>query len=705
MSFTALWFESGESSLSVRHVGAHEAISGLFSVTVHARSTDDDIDLEAIIGKKAELRVATGDVFGLSPSRRWSGVCASIEQVEVEPAGLSTYLLRIVPQLWLLTERTNYRVFQHMSIPDMVDQLLSPWGIDRSWRIERPRYPKLELRAQYRESDFSFFSRLLEEAGISFWFEDAKEGPSTLVLADAPETRAARAGGPLPFLASPPQSLSREHVTGVRLARQVRAGKVTVRDHDFRRSPEFALIASSGASGSVEDQLERFHFAPGSFSIETDEQAARAIDDAACPASPTQGAAERVGDAVGCAVDARVTQLAGGVVGSFAASMGGDIAGQIASKLATKIASAVTGSLARLAGDDHGFARADEKAGAALAQRRLESLKGARYTVDFATNALDLSPGTIFSVSGHARRDLGPDRTLLVTEQSISVTPDRAFTASGRAAFADAPHRPMHTTPKPRAAGPQTAVIVGPPGEEIHTDELGRVRVQFHWDREGTRDDKSSCWMRLVQGWAGSGYGMLSVPRVGQEVLVAFLEGDPDQPIVVGTVFNKTSRTPHVFPQHKSRSSWRSSSTPGGDGFNEITFEDAKGREFVFMHAERDMQQVIRKDRGTVVGAVDTTLVGQQFRVAVSQPAAPPATMDATGIDVVDRRIRFTTGEASITLDGPDVIIEAKGKIIARSSGDDVILKGGPFVRINCAGETLTVAGPPPNGGNGHPGS
>jgi type VI secretion system secreted protein VgrG len=148
----------------------------------------------------------------------------------------------------------------------------------------------------------------------------------------------------------------------------------------------------------------------------------------------------------------------------------------------------------------------------------------------------------------------------------------------------------------------QTATIVGPSGEEIHTDEYGRVRVQFPWDREGKSDDNSSCWIRVVQGWGGTGYGMVVLPRIGQEVLVSFLNGDPDAPVVVGRVFNATEAVPYKLPDHKTRSTWKSDSSPGSGGFNEIMMEDLAGKELVYMQAQKNLRKLVKNDETITVG-------------------------------------------------------------------------------------------------------
>jgi type VI secretion system secreted protein VgrG len=171
------------------------------------------------------------------------------------------------------------------------------------------------------------------------------------------------------------------------------------------------------------------------------------------------------------------------------------------------------------------------------------------------------------------------------------------------------PYRPRRITSRPAISGAQTAVVVGPPGQEIHTDEHGRIKVQFHWDREGRSDDRSSCWIRVSQAWAGPGWGALYLPRVGHEVVVEFIEGDPDRPIVTGSVYNGQNATPIALPDHKTQSTLRSSSSPGESGFNELRFEDSAGDEQVYLHAQKDFNIVVENDKTQQVGGNETLLV------------------------------------------------------------------------------------------------
>jgi len=236
-----LTFESGETSLDVRRFDIHEAISTLFTVSIRAVSPNADLDLEAIVGRQAAFRVVSGLRFGMVPSREWSGVCNHVEQIRAEPTGLSTYHLRIVPRLWLLTQRRNHRIYQHLSILEIADNLLREWSIPTEWKIDRGKYPKLEYKCQYGESDHVFLCRLFEEAGIAFTFPDDVAKGSVLTLEDELHNRAPRVLNLL-FLDNPNelQAAEKEFVTNVALAHEVRPGAHTIRDYDFRR-PNFPL--------------------------------------------------------------------------------------------------------------------------------------------------------------------------------------------------------------------------------------------------------------------------------------------------------------------------------------------------------------------------------------------------------------------------------------------------------------------------------
>jgi type VI secretion system secreted protein VgrG len=527
MPLLELSFASGEDSLSVRRFSVHEGISSLFQASIWAVSSNQSLDLEALVGKTAGLRAQSSSRL-LGGARSWTGVCSHIEQVQAEPTGLSTYRLRIVPTLWLLTQRRSYRIFQHLSIPDIIDRLLAEWSVEPTWRIDRGRYLKLEYKVQYGETDYRFLSRLLEEAGIAFTFP-ADAGESKLTLGDTLHQNEPRGAPPIHYVDNPNESAENEFVTQIRLSHEVRPGAHTLRDYDFR-NPGFALFGEAPKAASPEDRYEQYHYQPGSFLVET--------------------------------------------------GRGGG----------TPVA------------DDKGVARYDQRSGQERAERALAGERADKRSVSFETNAVDLAPGVVFSIGNHPHSELADDKKLLVTGFAIEGSPEGHWTMSGQAVFAADPYRPAKKTPKPQVSGVQSATVVGPAGQEIHTDEFGRVRVQFPWDREGRSDDGSSSWIRVSQGWAGTGYGMITLPRIGQEVLIGFLEGDPDQPVVVGRVFNATAQVPYKLPDHKTRSTWKSDSSMGSNGFNEIMFEDLKGKELVYVQAEKNLRKLVKNDETITVG-------------------------------------------------------------------------------------------------------
>lgn len=327
--------------------------------------------------------------------------------------------------------------------------------------------------------------------------------------------------------------------------------------------------------------------------------------------------------------------------------------------------------------DDKSVARLDERFGHDLAARRLGASRHEKRVISYETNTMILAPGVIFSIESHPHAELSGPR-LLATEARMTATLGDEWEVEGRAIFAADEYYPPFATPKPEARGVETAVVVGPPGEEIYTDEFGRVRVQFPWDREGKNDDNSSCWMRVSQGWAGTGFGSIMIPRVGQEVLVGFIGADPDRPLVVGRVFNIKQPVPYRLPEHKSRSTWKSDSYPGGGGFNEITFEDAKYRELVYMQAQKDLRALVKNDQTETVGHDLSKLVkhdeleetgGRRFettrgdRIERTVGARMVIVDGSRGERVFGEQVEVTDGNHRVRVDGTqDIVVRAVKK-------------------------------------------
>lgn len=255
--------------------------------------------------------------------------------------------------------------------------------------------------------------------------------------------------------------------------------------------------------------------------------------------------------------------------------------------------------------------------GTHLARMRLEAFQVPRQGGRGTSVCRRFVPGYRFTLAQHSRATFNQEYVLTrVSHTAAQPQVLEAWSTEEGATYANdftclpvsVPFRPPMVTPKPIVKGSQTAIVVGPQGEEIYTDEHGRVKVQFHWDREGQYDEKSSCWIRVSQGWAGAAWGGMHLPRIGQEVIVDFLEGDPDCPLITGRVYNGESPPPYKLPDEKTKSTLKSYSSKGGEGFNEIRFEDKKGEEQIFVHAEKNMDIRTKNDVYEWVGR-DTHLI------------------------------------------------------------------------------------------------
>ena len=249
--------------------------------------------------------------------------------------------------------------------------------------------------------------------------------------------------------------------------------------------------------------------------------------------------------------------------------------------------------------------------GEAYARVRLEEAQASHEVAKATGNARGLACGALFSLTEHPRAD--QNRQYLIVETSCSLSTDEFQTGAAAgvgpvfqgglsAIDAKVPYRPPRLTAKPVVQGPQTAVVVGKSGEEIWTDKYGRVKIQFHWDRYGKANETSSCWVRVAQVWAGKGWGGIMIPRIGQEVIVDFLEGDPDQPIITGRVYNDDCMPPYTLPGEATKAALKTCSSKGGGGFNEIRLEDKKGSEQLFIHAEKNQDTRVKNDAFEWIG-------------------------------------------------------------------------------------------------------
>ena len=343
----------------------------------------------------------------------------------------------------------------------------------------------------------------------------------------------------------------------------------------------------------------------------------------------------------------------------------------------------VTGE-GKLARHDYPGGFEKEADGEKRAKVRLEAHVAQRVRLD-GESYCPFGAGCAFSLSKHPRSDINGRHVLVTVNHQLT---QEAYSNAFSAIPADTTFRPLLETPRPVIAGTQTAIVTGKSGEEIWTDKYGRIKVCFHWDRGGKGDEKSSCWIRVAQGWAGKQWGSFCLPRVGQEVVVAFLEGDPDRPLVTGSLYNADQTVPYALPTNQTQATVKRNTSKGGGGFNEIRFEDKKDAEEVYVHAQKDMKTEVLNDQ--------TTLVTKNRLITVSEGDETHAvskgkrTLTVKGDEQHTSEANFThevKGDFKLKVTGA-ISIEAGGDMTIKADGA-VTVKAGSSLTSE-AGQSLT---------------
>ncbi len=511
----------GSEEFRVVRFKAREALSGLFEL--HVELAGPEIELADVIDTPMTL-----DLASIDAPRHISGVCASFEYIG-HTRHFQLYEAVVVPWLWRLQFRRSSRIFQDMSTPDIVREVLKAAGMpgngSRFSLVET--YAPRNYCVQYQEDDLSFLCRLLEEDGIFFFFEHGPDA-HTVVFADNSGAHPPIPGDPTLWFVPPGGGVpDREHVQSFRFGERIRPGAVALRDFNLHRPSE---SMEARKQGTRHTDLEVYTY-PGDYQ------------------DPGRGGSHM---------------------------------------------------------------------GQTLAKLRLEAHQAIRRVGSAASDSPRVTAGHTLTIEGHPRAELDTKYRVLHVEhtgeqpQVLDQDADGAFAYSNSFTVSElnVPFRPLQTTPRPVMRGLQTATVVGPEGEEVYTDEHGRVKVQFHWDRAEPFNESSSCWVRVSQAWAGNSWGAMFLPRIGHEVLVDFIEGDPDRPMITGRVYTGYNRPPYALPDEKTKSTIKSESSPGGGGFNELRFEDSKGSEQIFVHAQKDFDEVVLNNHTEDVGANETNTIG-----------------------------------------------------------------------------------------------
>jgi type VI secretion system secreted protein VgrG len=652
----------GPDALFIAGFHGEEAVSVPFHYQLELFAPSGrEVPFDKLLGQPVTVRVQLPQ----GQRRFFNGVCSAVSQ-GFAGQELTGYHATVVPRLWLLSRRTQSRIFQDLPVPDILREVFD--GLDVSFRL-RVNYEPREYCVQYRESDLAFASRLMEDEGIFYFFEH-EDDKHTLVVGDNPGAHPDLPGtSVLPLLSEPAGPTSFGRITSWVKRQDLRSGKFMLWDHTFEL-PHKHLEAVRPLTDSVQvgqvvhrlrvpgnEQLEAYDW-PGDYALRFD--------------GVNRG--------------------------------GGDQSAKLSKVYAD--------------GPRTAALRAEQEACAGLA-------------VEGAATCPNLTAGHAFAVQSPALNGVArwykADGPYVFTRVAHAFTNadfrsggtgglshSATFTAIPRAL----PFRPPRTTPRPFIPGPQTAVVAGSPGEEICVDKYGRVKVQFHWDREGDSDLDSSCWVRVAQFWAGKRWGAHFWPRVGQEVVVTFLEGDPDRPLITGSVYNAENMPPYELPKYKTKSGVKTRGTPQAtpEGFNELRFEDKKGKEQVFLHSQNRMDVRVRGSlfetcggsRNEVIGARTDGKPGGDHTVTVGgdhdlhiQQGLFAAVEKKLSLVVVQDAVqeyqanRATKVRAKDEVNAREITLEALTKITLKVGSSFVVvdLTGvtiqGPIVKINSGGAAV----------------
>ncbi len=619
VNYTLAVSDGPEALWQVRRIHFAEALSEPYLVTLDLVTEDVAADTEAMLGASIELSIERDTLV-----RNVCGVIHLVEFIGVSDDRLQIRV-EIVPALYLLGQRVDTRLWQNAKVPDVVKEVLEgAFGdYEREVNVDglAGTYEPREYIVQYHESDLDFVSRLMEEEGITYWFDHENGGGKEIMV------------------------LEDSNDNWVELQ--------TIDDN-----PELTIIPDRAENAEVES-IQYFDWTRELTSTAVYQR----VFDWLTPTQPIEatGPAEGENNA-----------------------------------------------------DDRGLVREVYHHGRFVepdpAPRTVRKLMHRRQRDKLARgfgNVTGLFPGRKFSIVDHQRPDL--DREYLV--RRVVHAGDCPDVVQGEAPpdspryqnrfecmvfDANDPYRPQPVTPKPRIYGPQTAIVTGPDGEEIHTDEHGRVKVRFDWDRVHSLTDDTSMWIRVAHHWAGPGFGTFFLPRIGMEVVVEFLEGDPAKPLVSGCVYNGDNAISVGVPDNKTQSTIRTKSSPGSDGYNEIRFEDAAGSEEIFLHAQKDFNETVENNHSTTVhgnqsNSVDgnqSNSVGGDQTESITGEAKLTIDKNRTVTIKGSQAVTIQGGQGNSGVNGSKLSITGDYKVDASNT---IEVKAPTHIMLTCGGATIKM--------------
>lgn len=581
----AVFTPFGEDVLLLKSFDGRESVSSLFEFQLELLSADPALAANQIVGRNVTFLLKTAD----STPRFFNGYVQWFAYVN-QDAMSTTYRANVVPWLWFLTQTADCRIFQHQTAPQIIEQIFTDLGFTDFQLTLRASYEPREYCVQYRETDFAFVSRLMEEEGIFYFFRH-ENGKHTLVLADSTSHYFPLPEAEVDYGDPDGKGDLVDQITGWNHDCRFHSGRIGRRDYNFQ-TPSTDLSTDSTTSTPLPNiqVFERYDY-PGAYQ--------------------------------------------------------------------------------------------ESGRGSRLAKVRMQEQETKYSNVEGTGTYRSFCPAGTFKVKSHlTNSEVGREFMVTSVTHSASVggtyitgTDDSEF--SYRNSFSCLPSsvtcRPPQQTPRPIVDGIQTAVVVGPAGEEIFTDEHGRVKVQFPWDREGSLDENSSCWMRVSQIHAGNGWGNMDIPRIGEEVIVNFLEGNPDRPIIKGRVYNGRNRPPFELPAQKTRSDGKTD-TYKGSGYNEMSMDDTQGQEQLRTNAQHNMDSSVGNNQSLKVGADRSEDIVNNDTLTVAVDAT-----DEVGND------------KSVTV-GNDQEIDVAGNVVIEAGTSITLACGASTIHMNQAG-VITISG------------
>ena len=642
----------GKDYMLVNRFTATEGLSQLFSIDVELLHEENKVsfsptvvDAHSLIGQSVTIFISAND----GSTREFSGMVNKFSQGNRD-VRFSYYYISVVPHIWLLTQKSESRIFQQKSVPDILKKVLT--GFQVKYELQGTYEPR-NYCVQYRETDFDFASRLMEEEGIYYYFEHSG-GTHQMIIGDTPQSHRDCPGkSTIPFFVNVGDADNFIGAISSFLSDyKLQTGKVTLWDYNFQLpTNRLDLEQPSRFSFGDSQKLEKYDY-PGGYARKYD-----GID---------KGGGEQSGELNKVFNDRQTT-----------------------------------------------------------VKKMMESLDAQVTTGTGNSDCCSITAGYRFTLSNHPNGELNKQYTIVTATHEAEQNPSyvsnegatdpytNSFTCIGHGAGQPG-FRPLEKTPKPSVRGSQTAVVVGPSGEEIFTDKYGRVKVQFNWDREGKVNESSSCWVRVAQTWAGNKWGMMFIPRIGMEVLVHFLEGDPDQPIITGCVYNPQTMPPYTLPDEKTKSTMKSNSSKGGGGFNEFRFEDKKGSEQIFIHAEKnqdirvknDCMELIKHDRHLIIenDQYEKVKKDKHLQVTGDHNEKVGGTMSLNvGSDLQEKvtnnyaldagmGVHIKAGMTAVIEAGTALTLKVGGSSININSGGIQII-GSPMLMLNSGGAATPGAG------------